>query len=101
MKIGLLLCDHIAENFLEIGGDYPDYFARLFHRWQGAIEWRLYDLRNGDHPRSPRECDAWMTTGSRASAYDEEERTAEGIRAVDCRRGATAGRDLLWPPGDG
>lgn len=93
MKIGLLLCDHIAENFLEIGGDYPDYFARLFDRWQGAIEWRLYDLRNGDHPRSPRECDAWMTTGSRASAYDEEE-WIERLKGF-VRRIAAEGRPLV------
>ncbi len=73
MKIGLLLCDHVAEQFLDISGDYADDFARLFAPWSGMIEWRSYDLRNGEFPWSLRECDAWMVTGSRSSAYDDED----------------------------
>ncbi|HYO82342.1 MAG TPA: hypothetical protein VES20_13140 [Bryobacteraceae bacterium] len=65
--IGLLQCDHVAESFRSIDGDYDE----MFRRWLPA-EWKIYDVTLGEGPSNPQECDAYVTTGSRASVYDDE-----------------------------
>ncbi len=80
MKLGLLQCDHVAEPFLGIAGDYDAMFAK----WLPA-DWRVYDLLDGDAPQSLAECDAWVSTGSRFSVYDDEpwiHRFATIVRAL-------------------
>jgi GMP synthase-like glutamine amidotransferase len=71
MKLGLLICDHVRPEFLDISGDYDDMFRRLFadHR---DVEVVTYDAIRGELPASPAECDAWLTTGSRYSVNDDE-----------------------------
>jgi GMP synthase-like glutamine amidotransferase len=80
MKLGLRQCDHVSEEFLGIAGDYDAMFAK----WLPA-DWRVYDLLSGDAPQSLAECDAWVSTGSRFSAYDDQpwiHRFAEIVRAL-------------------
>lgn len=71
MKIGLLECDHVLERFRHIAGDYRDMFAALFAPHAPEIDLRFFDVCNGEFPQSPDVCDAYLTTGSRFSAYDE------------------------------
>jgi GMP synthase-like glutamine amidotransferase len=72
MNIGLLECDHVLEKFRPIAGDYRDMFAALFDRHAPQITLRPFDVRNGEFP-SLDECDGYLTTGSRFSAYEDEE----------------------------
>ena len=65
MTVGLLQCDHVAPEFLGIAGDYDE----MFRRWLRA-DWRVYDLTAGQFPSSA-DCDAWVTTGSKQSVYDD------------------------------
>jgi GMP synthase-like glutamine amidotransferase len=65
MKFGLLQCDHTMESVRHIAGDYDVMFAN----WLPA-EWKIYDLQNGEAPQDLNECDAYITTGSKASVYD-------------------------------
>jgi GMP synthase-like glutamine amidotransferase len=65
MTIGLLQCDHVADEFFGIAGDYDE----MFRKWLPA-DWRVYDLTAGQFP-APDACDAWVATGSRESVYDE------------------------------
>lgn len=67
MKLGLLQCDHTLESVRQIAGDYEEMFAA----WLPA-EWRVYDLTRGELPGSLEECDGYVTTGSKASVYDDE-----------------------------
>lgn len=67
MKLGLLLCDHVLDQFRHIDGDYD----RMFARWLPG-DWRVYDVRNGELPADLDQCDLWVGTGSRASVYDDE-----------------------------
>jgi GMP synthase-like glutamine amidotransferase len=71
MKIGLLECDHVLDRYRHIAGDYRDMFAALFDRHAPDITLRLFDACNGEFPNSPDQCDAYLTTGSRFSAYDD------------------------------
>jgi len=71
MKIGLLECDHILARFRHIAGDYREMFAVLFNRHAPRISLRPFDVCNGEFPSSLDICDAYLTTGSRFSAYDD------------------------------
>ena len=67
MKIGLLQCDHVLEQFQVEFGDYE----RIFARWLAA-EWKVYDVARGEGPADLDECDAYIGTGSKASVYDND-----------------------------
>jgi GMP synthase-like glutamine amidotransferase len=71
MRLGLLVCDHVRPEFLHISGDYPDMFRRLF-AGHPEVEVVVYDVIGGDMPSDARECDVWITTGSRHSVNDDE-----------------------------
>lgn len=71
MRIGLLVCDHVRPEFLDISGDYEDMFRRLFADYD-RVEVVAYDAINGELPANPQEADAWLTTGSRHSVNDDE-----------------------------
>lgn len=71
MRIGLLVCDHVSPRFLDVAGDYPDMFRRLFGD-HPSIRLVDYDLPAGAMPASADECDGWITTGSRRSVYEDE-----------------------------
>ena len=65
--IGLLQCDHVPPEFAHIGGDYD----AMFRHWL-PDECRVYDITQGQRPADLLECDGYVTTGSRASVYDDE-----------------------------
>jgi GMP synthase-like glutamine amidotransferase len=71
MKIGLLECDHVLEKFRPIAGDYRDMFTTLFDYHAPRISLRPFDVCNGEFPSSLDDCDGYVTTGSRFSAYDD------------------------------
>lgn len=70
MRVGLLECDHVAERFLGIAGDYRDMFARLLGA-QG-LEIVPVDACRGELPGSPGDFDGYVCTGSRHSTYDDQ-----------------------------
>lgn len=71
MNIGLLQCDHVAERFQAIAGDYPEMFGALFQRHAPAITLTPYAVCDDEWPTTLDECDAYITTGSRFSVYDD------------------------------
>ncbi len=73
MNIGLLACDEVAEPFYDVagGGGYQRMFERLLAPHIPGLRLTRFDLRAGDLPVDARSCDAWITTGSRASVYDD------------------------------
>lgn len=72
MKVGLLECDHVAEPLRHIAGDYRQMFAELFSRHAPQLQLEYFDVRNGEFPASVDACEAFVCTGSRFSAYDDE-----------------------------
>ncbi len=73
MRIGLLECDHVADRFRAIAGDYREMFPALFARYAPAISFVNYDVCNGDFPASIEACDGYLCTGSRFSVYQQED----------------------------
>lgn len=72
MKVGLLECDHVAEDLSHYAGDYHEMFTELFQRHAPQLELEYFDVRNGQFPASVNACEAFVTTGSRFSVYDDE-----------------------------
>ena len=79
MHVGLLACDEVAERFRHIAGGYQQMFERLLSPHIPGLRVTRFDAQAGNTPSDPRSCEAWITTGSRASVYDD----AGWIRAAE------------------
>jgi GMP synthase-like glutamine amidotransferase len=73
MKVGLLECDHVRTELLDIAGDYREMFPALFSTVAPAWEFTFYDVCNGHFPASADECEVYICTGLKSSVYDDEE----------------------------
>lgn len=73
MKVGLLECDHVTGHLLDMAGDYRQMFTQLFSRHAPQLELECFDVRNGEFPASVDDCEAFVCTGSRFSAYDPDD----------------------------
>jgi GMP synthase-like glutamine amidotransferase len=71
MHVGLLACDEVGERFRDVAGRYQQMFERLLSPHIPDLRVTRFDLAAGQTPANARACDAWITTGSRASVYDD------------------------------
>ena len=71
MRIGLLQCDHVADDLINTHGDYQDMFSDLLHTQDQYIEVAIYDLTSDNFPIDLHTCDGYIITGSQFSAYDD------------------------------
>lgn len=71
-RVGVLVCDEVAPQYLSIAGDYGDMFTEMMSVADPDADVARYDARHGVLPEHPDECDAWLCTGSSASVYDDE-----------------------------
>lgn len=69
IRLGLLIVGHVDPRSRHIGGDYPELFGALLAGRD--VELVRYDLDEGRFPDSPTECDGWLCSPSRLSAYDD------------------------------
>jgi len=71
LRIGLLQCDHVADDLVNAHGDYQDMFSDLLHTQDQDIEVAVYDLTTNSFPIDLNACDGYIITGSQFSAYDD------------------------------
>jgi GMP synthase-like glutamine amidotransferase len=67
-RIGLLMCGHVDARAEAVAGDYPELFGALLAGEH--LELVRYDLDAGRFPDSERECDGWLCSPARDSAFD-------------------------------
>jgi len=72
VRLGLLQCDHVNPELLDIAGDYDAMFSRLFEDYADEVSLRVYDVGEGIFPASLAECDAYLISGSRRSVFEDE-----------------------------
>lgn len=70
LRIGLLQCDHVADNLQGIHGNYPEMFEDMLLGEDPNIEMAVYDLTSDQFPVDLTACDGYLITGSQFSAYD-------------------------------
>ena len=71
LRIGLLQCDHVADDLVTAHGDYQDMFSNLLHTQNQDIEVAVYDLTADNYPVDLHACDGYIITGSQFSVYDD------------------------------
>jgi GMP synthase-like glutamine amidotransferase len=72
MKIGLLKCDTIRPILSSIMGDYDRMVPEAFKVVDKDITWKIYDVVQLKYPKLWDECDAYLITGSKSSAFDDD-----------------------------
>ncbi|HJL88899.1 MAG TPA: hypothetical protein QF905_01035 [Acidimicrobiales bacterium] len=72
MRIGLLRCDEVGGDRAERFGGYLDLYANLLGLVDPGIDITDFDVTAGKLPSDPTEQDAWLISGARASAYDDD-----------------------------
>ncbi len=72
MKIGILETDIVDENVIGKYGSYPDMFSNLLLAIDNSLCFQTYQVINFEYPSAIDECDAYLITGSKFSAYDNE-----------------------------
>lgn len=89
MKIGILKTDAVRPEWVPDYGEYPDMFVALLGRLDPALEFRVYDVEQGEYPGDIDEVDAYLITGSKSSVYDDKPwiaRLMDFVRELDRRR---------------
>ncbi|MDD1783352.1 type 1 glutamine amidotransferase [Enterovibrio sp. ZSDZ35] len=84
-SVGILLCDDHYEDSIPVYGHYDDAFKRLLSIDEIDVT-QTYKCFLGEFPSQPEECDVWVITGSKWSAYDNDpwiETLATFIRLCD------------------
>lgn len=72
MIVGILQTDSVKPEFSKKFGEYPAMFQSLLRNIDPRLEFRVYDVRYNIYPDDIHECDAYITTGSRASVYQSD-----------------------------
>ena len=71
LQIGILECDHVDLALQDTYGDYHQMFADFISWQDSSIEFKVYDLTEGQKPHDLNECDAYIITGSRVGVYED------------------------------
>ncbi len=89
MKLGILKTDQVRPEWVPEFGEYPDMFIKLLGRVDPELEFRVYDVEQGQYPADIDEVDAYLITGSKSSVYDDKpwiKTLMEFVRELDRRR---------------
>ncbi len=73
--IGILRADFGGEALAKKHGLYHNMFVDLFHKVKPELEFKIYDVPQGEKPTRADECDAYIITGSRAGIYEHDKYT--------------------------
>lgn len=71
MKVAILQCDNVLEKFQSRFGDYPKMVEQMFAGVDLPLSFDSYDCRQGQFPSDINEYDFYLTTGSKASVYED------------------------------
>src|SRR3954468_12303017 len=82
MRVGLLMCGHVAPAVAATEGDYHELFAGLFG--PHGVELEVFDVDQGRLPASLGDCDGWVTSPSPSSVLGEDPWLPDALDLV-CR----------------
>ena len=71
MRIGILNTDTLKTEFDTKYGQYPAMFRNVLLQADPNLQIHSYEVQSGDYPTALDECDAYLITGSKVSAFDD------------------------------
>ena len=71
MRIGILNTDTLKTEFDTKYGQYPAMFKNVLLQADPNLQIHSYEVQSGDYPTALDECDAYLITGSKVSAFDD------------------------------
>ena len=71
MLIGIIETGRPPEALAQPHGSYPEMFEKLLGGTGEPLAYRAFAAIDGEIPLDPKECDAWLITGSRHGVYEE------------------------------
>ena len=91
LRLGLLRCDDPVPELAQQHGTYAQMFAETLSQVEPNLELSVFSLPDGEWPTEAQltEFDGWLTTGTRASVYDDVtwiEQFAELVRTMHQRK---------------
>lgn len=78
MRIGILQTDSVLPQFQADFGDYPWMIQQVLARAAplvpaaGALDYAVFNVEAGEYPAHIDDCDGYVITGSKRSAYEDE-----------------------------
>lgn len=73
LRIGILQVDSVLPQFEKEFGNYPGMFKQMLSAAAaGDVTFTVYDVQQGQYPKTTDECDGYVITGSKLSVYDDE-----------------------------
>jgi len=73
MILGILDADTLRDDLQPQYVSYAKMMQNLFEKAHKELQFRSYQVNKGEYPQKIDECDAYLITGSKSSAYDNDE----------------------------
>ena len=89
MKVAILQCDDVLEKFQPQFGHYNKMIQHMFDTIDEPFEFETFECRQGHYPGELDSYDFYITTGSKASVYEEKawiQRFIQFIQLLDSKR---------------
>lgn len=86
MKVAILQCDNLLEKLQPRFGEYKHMIQQMFSVIDTSFSYDVFDCRKEEYPDDISCYDFFITSGSRASVYDDEpwiQRLIDFIRKLD------------------
>jgi GMP synthase-like glutamine amidotransferase len=82
MKVALLQSDNVMEKLQPEFGSYSGMVRSMFDGVDVELEFEIFDCQQGQYPDDIQRYDFYVTTGSKASAFDDEDWIRELVTFV-------------------
>lgn len=73
MRAAIIQCDSVVPELASEFGDYPEMIVRMFREAGVNIQFDVFDAPAGQYPDALDRFDFFITTGSKAAAYDSDD----------------------------
>ena len=71
MKVAIIQCDSVLLELVPHFGTYPDMIKGMFESVDANLEYRTFESQQGEYPHDLDAYDFYITTGSKAAAYQD------------------------------
>ncbi|MGB5297353.1 MAG: GMP synthase [Thiogranum sp.] len=71
MNVAIIQCDTVLNEFVAEFGNYTDMVKRMFAAVGADFEYQVFDSQQGQYPHDLDAWDFYITTGSKAGAYQD------------------------------